>query len=64
MSKQLPVNGFEEIDDLSNYNEDFIKNYDENSSKGYVFEVDIEYPKKNYLIYIMTYQFYLNEKKN
>ena len=27
------------------FNEDFIKNYDEDSDKGYVFEVDVEYPK-------------------
>ena len=28
------------------FNEDFIKNYDENSNKGYVLQVDFEYPKK------------------
>ena len=27
------------------FNEDFIKNYDEDSDKGYIFDVDIEYPK-------------------
>ena len=27
------------------FNEDFIKNYDENSDKGYTLEVDLEYPK-------------------
>ena len=27
------------------FNEDFIKNYDEDSDKGYIFEVDVEYPK-------------------
>ena len=27
------------------FNEDFIKNYDEDSDKGYIFKVDIEYPK-------------------
>ena len=62
ISKQLPVNGFERMDDLSNFNEDFIKNYDENSDKGYFLEVDIDYPK-HYLNYIVTYHFYLNEKK-
>ena len=27
------------------FNEDFIKNYDEDSDKDYILEVDIEYPK-------------------
>ena len=45
MSKKLPDNSFEWIDDLSNYNEDFINHYDENSDKVYIFEVDIEHPK-------------------
>ena len=27
------------------FNEVFIKNYDEDSNKGYIFEVDVEYPK-------------------
>ena len=33
-------------DYLSNFNEEFIKNYDENSDEGYFLEVDIEYPKQ------------------
>ena len=28
------------------FNEDFIKNYDEDSDKGYIIEVNVEYPKK------------------
>ena len=35
MSLKLPVNGFEWVEELSQYKEDFIKNYDEDSNKGY-----------------------------
>ena len=27
------------------FNEEFIKNYDENSDKGYILEADVAYPK-------------------
>ena len=30
------------------FNENFIKNYDEDSDKGYVLEVDVKYPKNLY----------------
>ena len=45
MCKKLPVGDFKWVDDLSIFTEDFIKNYDENSNKGYIFEVDVEHPK-------------------
>ena len=45
MSQKLPVNGFEWVINLSKFDERFIKNYDENSDKGYFLEVDAEYPK-------------------
>ena len=45
MSEPLPVDGFEWMEDLSKIDEDFIKNYDENSDKEYILEVDVEYPK-------------------
>ena len=45
MCKKLPVDGFKQIDDLSTFNEDFIKNCNENSDYGSILEVDIEYLK-------------------
>ena len=39
---KLSVNGFKWVKNLSKFNEDFIKNYDEYSDKGYFLEVDIE----------------------
>ena len=47
MSQKLPVDGFEWIkeEDLLKFNESFIKNYNENSDKGYILEVDVEYPE-------------------
>ena len=45
MSERLPVNGFKWIEDLSKIDEDFIKNCNKDSDKGYIFEVDIEYLK-------------------
>ena len=50
MSKKLPVNEFKWIDNNETVepviNEDFIENYDENNDKGYIFEVDVKYPKR------------------
>ena len=61
MSQKLPVNGFKWENDLSRFNENFIKNYHENSDVGYFLEVDIEYPN-NYGVLIKTYHFYQKEK--
>ena len=45
MSEPLPVDGFEWMKDLFKIDEDFIKNYDENTDKGHILKVDFEYPK-------------------
>ena len=45
MSKKLPVNGFKWTDN-NKINEEYIENYNENDKKGYIFEVDVKYPKK------------------
>ena len=46
MFQKLPVNCFKWVKKLSKSDECFIKDYDENSNKGYFLEVDVEYPKK------------------
>ena len=45
MSEKLPINCFKWVEDISEFNERFIKNYDENSDRGYFLEVDDEYLK-------------------
>ena len=45
MSQKLPINSLEWVEELSEFDEGFIKNYDENSDKEYILEVDVEYPK-------------------
>ena len=46
MSQKLPVNNFEWIKDTSQFNEDFIKIYNEESDEGYFLEVDVQYLEK------------------
>ena len=46
MSQRLPVNRCEWVEDNSQFNEDFIENYNEGSSEGYFLEVDIQYREK------------------
>ena len=49
MSQKRPINGFKWVEKLklARFNERFIKNYNENSDRGYFLEVDVNYPKKN-----------------
>ena len=46
MSQKLPVNGFQWVKNVSQFNESFLRDYKENSDLGYFFEVDIDYPEK------------------
>ena len=45
ISRKLPVDGFKWKRNISKFSEDFIKNFDEDSDKGYILEVDVEYAK-------------------
>ena len=46
MSQKLPVNNFEWIKDTSQFNRDFVKNYNEESDEGYFLEVDVHCMEK------------------
>ena len=64
MSQKLPLNGIEWVEDLSQFKEDFIKNYDENSDKGYFLQVDVKYPKNLFNLNLYRdFPFLLERKK-
>ena len=46
MSQKVPVNFFEWIKKLSEFDQCFMKFYNEISGKGYFLKVDVECPKK------------------
>ena len=54
MSKKLPVGDFKCVDNLSIFTEDFIKNYDVESDIGYLFVIDVEYPKNLHKLHRFT----------
>ena len=46
MSQKLPVNNFQWMKDICQFNEDFIKNYNEKNDEGYFLEFDAQYLEK------------------
>ena len=62
MSQKLPLNDFEQEENIYKFNQDFIKNYDEDSNQGYFLEADVEYPKK--LFNLHSDLSFLPEQKN
>ena len=46
MSQKLQVNDFDGIKDTSQFNKDFIKNYNEESDEGYFIDVNDQYLEK------------------
>ena len=46
MSQRLLVNGFKWVKNTLKIDEEFLKNYHEDSDKGYILEVDVKYPRK------------------
>ena len=60
MSQILPVNNFAWFKDTSQFNEDFIKNYNEEINEGYFLKLMFNI-LKNYMNFIMIYHFYQKE---
>ena len=48
MSQQLSVIGFKWIGKTSQFNEDFIRNYNEDNDEEYFLEIDVQYPQNLY----------------
>ena len=46
MTEKLPVRGFKWMEDISKINEYFVKVYNKNDNKGYILDVDVDYPSK------------------
>ena len=46
MTEKLPVRGFRWMEDISKIDEDFGKVYNKNDNKGYILDVDVDYPSK------------------
>ena len=56
--QKLPVNRFKWAEDISEFNEDFVKSYKEESNEGYFLELHVQYPKNliephNYLPFLL-----------
>ena len=45
-TEKLPVKGFRWMEDISKIDEDFVKVYNKNDNKGYILDVDVDYPSK------------------
>ena len=51
ISQKFPVNGFTWVENTCQFNEDFIKNYNEDRDEGYFLEFDVLYSKKLHGLY-------------
>ena len=60
MSRKLPINKFKWINDNFHFNEDFIKNCNEEGDVGYFLKVDVQYLKKLHELQ-NDYHFYQKE---
>ena len=45
MPQKLPLNNFKWVEETTEFNEDFIKSYNDDSDEGSFLEVDVQYPE-------------------
>ena len=62
MPQRFPVNEFKWVDDISKFNKDFIKSFNDESDEGYFLEVGVQYPEK--LPYLRNDLSVLSERVN
>ena len=60
MSQKLPINNFKWVEDISEFDERLIKNYNKERDEGYFHEMYVQY-SGNFMTFIITYHFYLKE---
>ena len=46
MSQKLTTNGFEWVEDISEFDEGFTKSYNAENDERYFLQVDVKYPEK------------------
>ena len=53
MSEKLSMNGFKWVNDISKIDKKFVKSYNKiNSDKGYILELDVDYPSNLHRLHI------------
>ena len=62
MSQKLPVYNFECIENTSQFNEGFMKKYNEESNKAQFFEGDVQYPENSHELH-NDLRFFLEKMK-
>ena len=60
MSQKSPVNVFKWVEDISEFNKDFVKSYNDESTEGYFLKVDVQYPENLHNLHC-DFPFYLEE---
>ena len=56
LSQELPVNDFKWVEDISEFNQGFIKSYADESDEGYFLEVNVRFPENHNI-----YRFFLKK---